>query len=140
LSGHNVQSKGGQIVQVEGEGGHYTGHYTGHSPRITHGETQGNGPDSQDSQDSHKNKKEEDSKIGLSRGPTAPEKESKPSSSDSPKPSLQPACEVPPAARPGWRDRLDEPPVLTGEERAAWGRLAALPKANGSAGATVVSS
>jgi hypothetical protein len=60
LSGHNVQSKGG-----------YTGHYTGHSPRVTHGETRGNGPDSQDS---HKYKKETEIEVGLPKGPTAPEK------------------------------------------------------------------
>jgi hypothetical protein len=63
-----------------------------------------------------KKEKEEDSKIGLPRGPKAPEKESKPSADSSkpfrlPKPLLE------------WRDRLDEPPLLTGEERAALGRL-----------------
>jgi hypothetical protein len=45
-----------------------------------------------------RSKKEENLKNGLPRGPSAPEKESKPSSTDSPKPSLplRSACEVPP--------------------------------------------
>jgi hypothetical protein len=77
------------------------------------------------------------SKDGNPRGPKAPEEE-KPSTT-SPGPSPQPAaCEVP---RPqgGWRDRLDEPPLLTGEERRALGRLAALANANGSGATTVPS-
>jgi hypothetical protein len=77
--------------------------------------------------------------LGNPRGPTAPEEESKPSTDSSKPPFPRSACEVP-RPRSGWRDRLDEPPVLTGEERAARDRLAALSKANGSAGAIVVSS
>jgi hypothetical protein len=68
-------------------------------------------------------KKEGNSKNGNSRGPSAPEKESKPSSTDSPESSSPLACEVP-RPRSGWRERLDEKPLLTGEERAALGRLA----------------
>jgi hypothetical protein len=99
-------------------------------------------------------KKEEDSKIGLPRGPkAAPEKESKPSSTDSPLPSLQPACDVPrpttvlPPEIQKWLGGLSRMPsprhwdhrqkdTATIERY----RLAALSKANGGAGATVVSS
>jgi hypothetical protein len=133
-----LASKPGQFVQVQDdEGGLKPGLKPGLAFCVTHGKTRGNDSLLSDSQDSHKYKKEEDSKNGNSRGPTAPEKESKPSSTDSPKPSLQPACEVP-RPRAGWWDRLDEPPVLTGEERAALGRLAAI--MNGSGKTMAVSS
>jgi hypothetical protein len=83
-----------------------------------------------------KDSKEEIIIFGNSRGPTAPEKETNPST-DSPEPSSPLACEVP-RPRAGWRDRLDERPLLTGEERAALGRLAAL--SNGSGKTMAVSS
>jgi hypothetical protein len=56
-----------------------------------------------------RSKKEENSKIGLPRGPTAPEEESKQSSTDSSKPSLQSVCEVPAADGPARPLRLIVP-------------------------------
>jgi hypothetical protein len=134
-----LASKPGQIVQVQDdEGGLKLGLKPGLAVRVTHGKTRGNDSLLSDSQDSHKYKKEEGYKNGNPRGPTAPEKES--TSTDSSKPSSPLPCGVPPRPIAGWRDRLDEPPLLTGEEQAALGRLAALSKANGGGVLTGMSS
>jgi hypothetical protein len=56
-----------------------------------------------------RSKKEQDSDFGNPRGPTAPEKESKQSSTDSSKPSLRSTCEVPAADGPARPLRLIAP-------------------------------
>jgi hypothetical protein len=130
LIGESRQIDGTETRQND-ESRHESRHESRQPERGPLVESKGCAPISQDPQDSHKNKKEEDLKNGNSRGPTAPE--SNPSTA-SPSPSLYP--EVPRPWSGGW-DRLDEPPVLTGEERAALGRLAAL--SNGDATAAVSS-
>jgi DNA-binding transcriptional MocR family regulator len=78
------------------------------------------GPRLNEKNDSMNKKEREKHKMGLPRGPSAPEKEP---STDSPGPSPQPAAFEVPRPQGGWWDRLDEPPLLTCEEQAALGRL-----------------